>query len=271
MTVSSTYTFVSKNKDTYQITMPIPGDMDSFFAFSLVKAGSTLLNDIIKELCALNNVPSVSIYDLAFSQGIATNDIAADVDAVLNKTGYGYVGFRHYLNFQPALPMGELTKILLVRDPKDMLTSLYFSVKYSHPVPVKGRSREMMLKRQEVANELTIDEFVLKNAQSILNSYHSYMQVLDQPNWHLFKYEEVIDRKELWIKELAAVLNLSLSEDELNRLLLRVDVFPDGEKQHEHVRQVWPGNHKKYLSSATVDRLNEKFDTVLEYFKYKPS
>lgn len=267
--MSSTYTFVSKNKDIYQIAMPIPADMDSFFAFSLVKAGSTLLNDIIKELCALNNTPSVSIYDLAFSQGIATNDIAADVDAVLNKTGYGYVGFRHYFNFQPTLPIAELTKILLVRDPRDMLTSLYFSVKYSHPVPEKGRSREMMLKRQEVANELTIDEFALRNAQSILNSFHSYMRVLDQPNWHLFKYEEVIEKKELWIQELAAVLKLPLSEEELNQLLQRVDVFPNEEKQHEHVRQVWPGNHKKHLSSSTIDQLNGKFETVLERFNYE--
>ncbi len=261
-------TFVSKTKDRYSIEFPAPGAINSFFVFSMVKSGSTLQNSVVSDLCTINNVPTVSIHDQAFLQGVATKDIQSDIEDIIFQKGYGYLGFRHYLNPKINVNINRLAKILLVRKPLDILTSLYFSVKYSHFIPANGRSRSMMLQRQKAANSSDINHFALNNAESIRLGYMSYLKVLDNPNWHVFKYEEVISKKRSWIKELSTILSLPISEGDLDLITNTHDIFPREERTSEHIRQVWPDNHKKHLDNKTIALLNKKFAEVNEYFGY---
>ena len=56
---------------------PLKANQGSFpacFAFSLHKAGSTLMNKMIQETCHLANLPCISIADTFFRMNVPTTD-----------------------------------------------------------------------------------------------------------------------------------------------------------------------------------------------------
>lgn len=108
----------------YNIVLPSPkANFSSKFVFSFAKSGSTLLNDLLFTYCPQMNVPVVSVFDQAFSQGLDTTNVRAESSAVFTNPGFVFSGFRHFPNFD--LDVGANRCILLVRDPRDMVVSLY--------------------------------------------------------------------------------------------------------------------------------------------------
>ena len=62
----------------------------------------------------------------------------------------------------------------------------------------------------------------------------------------------------------------SVADDAIVEIAARYDVIPDAESPDQHVRQVHPGNHRKYLSANVIEFLTGYFDPVLRAFGYKP-
>ena len=48
------------------------------FAFSIHKAGSTLMHEMIRDVCAARNIPAISLPDQFFNQGILDHEWAYD-------------------------------------------------------------------------------------------------------------------------------------------------------------------------------------------------
>ena len=101
----------------------------SGFAFSIHKAGSTLMHEMIRDVCAARNIPAISLPDLFFNQGILDHEWAYDPKVLKDiYAGRVYYGFRHL----PPILMGPEVKtlmqksVLLIRDPRDILVSQFF-------------------------------------------------------------------------------------------------------------------------------------------------
>lgn len=69
------------------------------------------------------------------------------------------------------MPGIENFKILLVlRDPRDILVSSYYSVAYSHPFPDdKERTKEFLTERYRV-RDMTVDQYVIEQSDDILSA-----------------------------------------------------------------------------------------------------
>ena len=187
---------------------------------------------------------------------------------VFEPTGYFYGPIRRYV----PVPSMELYKaVLMVRDPRDVLTSLYYSNAYSHFVayhnPKTARSR---LEARRRALEQTIDEFVLVQSPSYLSRYIAYCRhLLNASNVLLVKYEHMIEDFSAWLLGILEFLDLTPDEGLLNEIVDQADFKVGEEDIQSHKRQAAPGDHLRKLRSETIDLLNERFQLVLDQLGYR--
>ena len=267
--IQGTHVIRCKNGQTFQIQVPPPADIRSFFAFSLHKAGSTLMMNILADYCKYMNLPTLSPYSEAFSQGVSTAQIGNDLDRLLMPRGYGYLGFRHMLPYNSKYDFSRSTVFFLVRDPRDIIVSLYFSLMRSHPIPTRGSTRDEMLKKRQETQKLSIDEFALNNIK-LVNFINNYIErLLKKHPVHIFKYEDIIFDKTQWLTDMVNKAQLPLNESAIERVAEKHDIRPEREDPNQHIRQVTPGNFRKHLSTETIRTLNDTFSEPMKHFGYQ--
>jgi hypothetical protein len=251
--------------------LPEPGkiDMPSGFAFSMHKAGSTLLFNILRRLCEIVGLQFVSIMDESFMKGFYPDDLPENVSQIFLKKGYFYGGFR-FLPDQFSIPgLKEAKKIFLIRDPRDILVSLYFSVVQSHIIPKQGKLGEAMAAARKQYSKIPIDEFVIKRSDLFLDRMVQYKKLFEHDNLRMYRYEDVIYKKQQWAEEIVDYFNWPVAKALIPSVINPLDIFPEKENPSEHVRQVHPRNYLKKLMPATINNLNEKFRPFLEMFNYQ--
>jgi len=262
--------FLSKEGIKYKIKIPCnSADIDSFFVFSYHKFGSTLQDNIIKEILSIADIPYIDIDQNTFAQGVSMNSVCNDIQSIIYPIGYAYIGFRRLFSFPLDIDLTKNKKICLVRDPKDASVSRYFSNKYSHTLPESGLFREELLTERENIKDygIEINEFVLENSKEYKENLKRYMQ-LGKKNLKIFRYEDIIYNKINWIEEICLFLELSIDLNEIKKIVSKYDIFPDTENVKEHIRQVHPGNHKKYLREETIQKLNIQYEEFYNYYGY---
>jgi len=256
-----------------RLTIPAPGDFDSSFVMSVHKAGSVMLNDVVRGLCDASGVPHLSIHDQLFSQGYPIEKASEDMLSVWKQRGYCFFGIRRFMPFfsTPYFRTDPI-KILLVRDPRDVATSWYFSARNSHLLPGSGEKRGPLEQNRARAQSVDIDSFTLRGgADGVLNNMESYRGLLGLPRLVVYRYEDIIFDKLPWIEDIAHVLSLTVPAAILETVRAQVDIFPERENPDTHIRQVLPGNYRKHLAPATVAYIENKYRDLFEAFGYARS
>lgn len=253
-----------------EIAVPPPAlNRDSVFVFALHKSGSVLLDNIVQDLCAVAKVPVISIDLFCFNSGLPVEQVTAEsVEALLNSPGYCFAGFRGVHGFLDRVDLSRRRKVVLVRDPRDILTSFYFSMAKSHAIPQDGEMRDRLLASREQANVTSIDAYVFSSQVGhIARNYRRFI-ALEGETTKVYRYEDVIFDKANWVKSIAQWLSLDVGEADAERIARKHDIRPADENPDRHIRQVAPGNYKKHLAPETVRRLNEQYADVMAHFNY---
>lgn len=260
-----------KTGESFYMELPSPSTNESFFAFSMHKAGSTLMEKVLTDYCKVRSIPVVSPHASAWLNSVSTGAIGKDLEKVFRVKGYAYLGFRHYLTFETDFDMGKVKKILLIRDPRDMLTSLYFSRKYSHNVPKKeGSAKTGIIEGRDSASQQDIDSFVVEKADFYVRQFGIYKQrLISLPNTRVYRYEDIIFEKVEWLKDMLSFLGDELPDRTIRQIVSPHDIIPAKEDPKSHVRQVTPGNFRKHLSEKAIETLNRKLNAALTAFGYE--
>lgn len=164
-------------------------------------------------------------------------------------------------------------KILLVRDPRDVLTSYYFSTAYSHPRPegevLAARFDEMRAK----ARAESIDEFVLRMAPVVGARFEDYRRrFAPRPGLLLVRYEDVILDWQGFADQFMAFTGLSARPAWTTRMRRFAEDFSVAEESPEaHKRQIKAGDHRRKLSTQTLSVLDEQLAPILEWLQLEPS
>ncbi|RMG92888.1 MAG: hypothetical protein D6703_00950 [Zetaproteobacteria bacterium] len=265
---SARHCFESRYGKKYWVQVPPPGLGASRFAFSIFKSGSTLLYNLLREICLVNEIPVIDLVSDAFEQGIRFHDIQPDIEKVFFPQGYLYLGFRTFFAFDLSFDLNSKRKVLLVRDPRDILVSLYFSQRYSHVLPAEGEAAKSFIRARQRAMEMDLESFVLENVDYVREPFERYMTLDWNKNFRLYRYEEIIFRKREWIQDLADYFDLSVSNELLRRLLEKYDILPEKENPQAHIRQVRPGNYKKHLRPTCIEEITASLTDILQQYGY---
>ena len=250
-------------------------NFDSCYVLAFPKSGSVLLNAMSAVLMAETGVPCVDLPAQCFSRGIEIDTVSVDCDDFFKRSGYCYSGFRKI----PARIAKEFTalpgkKVLMVRDPRDMLVSLYYSIKYSHRFPAEMTKQFFdKLEYFKRSADVDIDSFCVSNVPEYIDIATGYLTLLDSALVDsalvkIVRYEDIVFDKATLAHILCKWFSLEIESSKLERLVANFDVLPSNEQPLEHVRQVYPGDHKRKLSQETVEILNASFSPYFSRFNY---
>ena len=243
---------------------------DSYFAVSVHKAGSVLLEKIVKDICAAGKRAIFDLEPQLFNQGVVLNDCPLELVLLLERPGYVFTGFRAPWLLPYVRQYRDATKLLLVRDPRDIAVSYYFSMARSHTVPKTGEAKQAILNLRAKAKDSDIVEFVLRgNVNPIFSNLTTFAnQVKSLKSFKAFRYEDVIFDKARWCREIALTLGVPLPPEVTDQIASRHDIRPSEESPDQHIRQVTPGNYKKYLDERAVRHIEKRCELVFDLFNY---
>jgi len=158
--------------------------------------------------------------------------------------------------------------ILHLRDPRDVLVSLYFSEAYSHNV-FKGVFDLNQSQRKEIITK-GIDQYVLEYADLFNTKYADYQQLFKKPHAVFVKYEDLVLNFPFWLQEVAkgfAIENPKFISLMIKKYKKEFEVKK--ENIHAHKRKILPGDYKEKLESETIGRLNAIFADNLKKYNYE--
>jgi hypothetical protein len=244
------------------------------FLLSIYKCGSTMVNNMAKALARANERPFVDVDPTFFRAQVPAKEYRRD--PALRQMlfpGNLYGGFRHMPDTLVESPLFvEGPKVLMVRDPRDALVSLYFSNARTHPIPTPlPGAREVtdqMQRQREEALASDIDTYVLDRAGGMRAAMLAYAPIRDWPTLTVVKYEDYVFRKDELLDLLADRFRLRAPEQLKEKILAWADVRPAVEDQTAFVRKVTPGDHREKLRPETIAQLNEIVRPALELFGY---
>lgn len=162
--------------------------------------------------------------------------------------------------------------VLMVRDPRDVLVSQYFSLAFSHKRPARGsnKSRHFMNLRN-TARQFSIDEFVVQQSDSVFEVYEKYRTGLLNvyPHTYVTRFEDMVENFSDWLDGLLQHSDLTLESDKHKQLIERNEAIrPKKEDPAREMRKGKHGDFAEKLSRKTIDFLNEKFSRSLADFGY---
>ncbi|PRY20246.1 hypothetical protein CLV78_11431 [Aliiruegeria haliotis] len=262
------------NGGTHKITLPEPGNQEtrSVFILGLPKGGSTLLNRLMQPLCKHAGLAPFNLPATMRNLGLKPDRWPEGSNDLYLETGYAYVGYRGWPQPGgiPAFASGRT--VFLVRDPRDMLVSLYFSQAFSHTPPGQeadeGLAKEFERQRSE-AQQQELNDFALENAPRLSKIYQADFEKVDAIEHRVWRYEDVIFEKLTWVDEMLKYLDLDVSANRVAAIVQRNDVRPEAENPSDHIRRVSPGDHRDKLKSETIARLNDVFADFLARYGYR--
>lgn len=250
-------------------------------AFTTHKSGSMVLHRVLNDICHLNRIRYYSPNNEG--QKLPFDRIFRGTDFISRKHGcFGPIRF-----FVPTKALNDSSIIVHLRDPRDVLTSMFFSYCFMHFGEIEANTGY----RREVA-EAGIDRFVLdmvsdkydsykgdygtgaRYKKYIGNIYDRYMRylatVVDQPNTTLVSYEEMVLNFNSWLRKILAAFEIDNVEEVHEAISRRhaATVETNEENIRSHKRKVTPGDYKNKLKPETIVELNRKFEQVLDKLGY---
>jgi hypothetical protein len=184
--------------------------------------------------------------------------------------GCAYAPLRHP-QLHRALPhLDQFRVILMTRDPRDCLTSLYFSVAYSHAEPDNPIVLEEFRRRRDLVREMEIDRFVIEKAACdwVPNFRQLCALLKEKPDVRLVRYEEMVADFPAWLDQILDFWGLSINRRTRRKIISLADFDVTAEDVHSHKRQVQPGDHLRKLKPETIEQLNEMFGETLTTLGY---
>ena len=248
----------------YHGNLESPCQKKSALFFTVHKSASTFFNWYLKELSAETKHIYVDVNGYFGTQGpkgLQTQQEPSFINKAFKKTGFIYGPLRNYI---PVTNISDYPLVLVLRDPRDVLTSQFFSIKNSHPLVTPE-----LIRRRKFAANATIDEHVLSQADRFAKTYTDYLEnIYGKQNVLFIKYEELICDFKNCLEKINKHCGFELNEEQINKLDKSDSFKKKTEDQKTHIRKISSGDYKEKLKPETIEILNKKFEFVLMKLNY---
>lgn len=179
-----------------------------------------------------------------------------------NPLGRFYTPLRFYVD----IPDVEKFRVhLLLRDPRDVLVSRYFSEKFAH-IRIDERFNQHCLE----VEQMDIDQFALHFLEDVAGHYDLY-----QRNWNkmrqlrFVRYEDMIADFPGYLQGMNAFYDCGKSESEVAAIAAKENFEVTKEDKFAHKRSVKARSFESKLKPETIDALNERFAGLLDFFGWE--
>jgi hypothetical protein len=254
----------------------------SVIVFTTHKAGSMLLHRVLRDICEKNRIEYFSPNEIGRHRLPYERIFEGEDFISAHKGCFGPSRF-----FLPSAALETESLVLNLRDPRDVLTSMFYSYCFMHPGEIEANTGY----RKEVA-EAGIDRFVLDMSDSeftryrgeygtgsrfgkytgnIVDRYATYLdKVVGKRNAVVLSYEEMVLSFQTWLRKLLGAFALTDPEETYAFVMAHhaEDVKPGTEDKWVHKRKVTPGDYKEKLKPETIATLNERFRKALDALGY---
>lgn len=242
----------------------------SVLLFTLNKCASTFTPKVMQYLNRkTRNLPQVDF------EGYFYNQSGDDFKVMMQREPGLYFRTKGVMmaplrRWYPIPDFEQYSSVLVIRDPRDILTSKYFSQASTHSVPFSPKKRKIFFERRERVKNMSIDEFVREWTPEIKADFEEYTAMLDQYGTCCIRYEDIILKFESAMEAFGKVFDYSLSPAEIEELrVIGGYDKPMGEENVKvHTRKRLPGDHKEKLTPETIAMLDEVFEPELKRFGY---
>ena len=152
--------------------------------------------------------------------------------------------------------------ILHLRDPRDVLVSMYYSWSYSHP----GVNEDYRASLREKG----VDAFVRRQSAILKKRYAFYVRdYLSLPDTVLLKYEDFVLDRPSWLQALLTACEIDPDQRFYQRLAKDNPAAKvRQEDKYSHIRKAEPGDHRDKLEEKTIAMLNRNWAEILAALGY---
>lgn len=226
----------------------------SIIALSMHKAGSSILDLILTDFCKAKGMKIDRISLAVPSSPLSEAEIFLKYQEkiLLNGIYYG-VARGPYVKDMTILP--KLRLLIQIRDPRDCITSAYFSFKKSHIPPKNPEKLKAFMERRNQLEKMDIDSYAISQSAG----YHFRMTILkniinNHDDYLLVKYEDMVENTDKWLNQISDFIKQPITKELVQTLGGKINFSVDKEDISKHKRQVSPGDHKRKLRLDTIER-----------------
>ncbi|MBT8472145.1 MAG: sulfotransferase domain-containing protein, partial [Marinicaulis sp.] len=161
--------------------------------------------------------------------------------------------------------LAEVDKVIIhLRDPRDVLVSMFFSWVYSHPGVDEGV--------RERHQEHGIERFVMHEAIALKEKYQLYIDnYLSLPQSTLLRYEDFVLDRPAWLQSFLEAAGANPDRGRYRKLAsVNHAAGVTEENVRAHIRKAAPGDHREKLEKSTIEKLNRRLESVLTALDYTP-
>lgn len=254
-----------EEKKAYLGNLAPTTDEESVLHFCYNRCGSRYISTVIQKLLSHRDIQHVDYAGYFTHTNQARLEELSDPKAIKKlvlPAGFHYGPFYWFLE---GLPESEKRKtILTLRDPRDVLTSRFYSQAYAHTI-----FKQSAVDRRQRVREMGIDSFVLKECDEIIARYSRYQQkLLNRENVLWLPYEEMVLNFDSWLQKLSKFLEVPSDHPSVLEVKAAATFQVKKEDKFSHRRSVKPGNHVQKLKPETVEELNGRLSEVMSQFGY---
>lgn len=239
---------------------------NSIMHFTVHRSASRYVTNILKNLSKCNDITYIHLEGYYWRGG----QIFTDPHNMYKPSGYCYGPFLGLDKEELTVPipnMDEFRVILMLRDPRDVLTSYYFH--HAHDPYFNPAQEAQIAARSKEAQSMSIDDWVKDKAPLFKSRYEEYLSKLyGKPNVLFLKYEDMIENFPDWFEKVVEFTGLTPDTDTRDLIMKTANFKVANEVKSAHKRQVAPGDHVRKLSVDTIAWLNSEFKVVLKELNY---
>ncbi|HLO15690.1 MAG TPA: sulfotransferase domain-containing protein [Anaerolineales bacterium] len=260
-------------KGTHQNNNPHP----SILHFTVAKCATRHVMGVLKQCACACGMTHVNLNSYIFDTSIPFLDkMSAEEFAkyrhVFKPNGYLYSTLGGMSEGIPDL--GEYKIVLMLRDPRDVLVSNYYSIAYSHGLPIEGSMRhDGFVQERMRAREMSLDDYACDQSSWVKGVYERYYNLLVKkypPSFYYYtSYEAMVGDYPRWLKDLLAYLELDVPTSLVDALIDKNERSrPAQEDIYKHRRLGRSGDYLEKISPKTISYLNEDLKEMLSVFGY---
>lgn len=242
--------------------------MKSVISASMHKAGSTIMDMIVADVATIRGYEINQISRKVPKSPLNAREVfISSQDSMVLEGAYYGVARGPYISEMPIIE--KLKVIVQVRDPRDCITSAYFSYKISHVLPKNPEKAEKFKEWRKNIGALEIDEYALSETKGYKNRMKILREITEShDDALLLRYEDMVTDTAAWLERIGAFLDQPINGEVLEQLGDKIDFSIKSEDVTKHKRQVTPGDHLRKLLPETVSAMNEQMQDELRYFGY---